>query len=143
VKDMTGIAVNDAPVLVNNSLTIVPGGSVIISSANLSATDVDNDPATLTFAVSGVSGGRFEFVSSPGVAITAFTQSQVSGGAVRFVDNSGAAAPAYEVSVSDGALSYGPAAATINFLTQNNPSDLGDTPTAPLQTVQPPVTGNT
>jgi hypothetical protein len=124
IKNMTGTAQNDAPTLTNNTLTITEGSSVLLSTANLSATDVDNAAGSLTFTVSGVSGGQFELVSSPGVAITSFTQVQVSGGEVRFVHDGGEAAPSYDVTVSDGVLSDGPAAATISFTNQN------DAPTA-------------
>ena len=117
---MTGTAVNDAPVLVNNTLTITEGGSVILSGGEISATDVDNVSANLTFTVSGVSGGQFELLSSPGVAITSFTQGQVSAGAIRFVHDGGEAAPGYDVTVSDGSLSDGPAAATITFTNVND-----------------------
>jgi hypothetical protein len=124
VKNMVGTAQNDAPVLTNNSLTITEGGSVVLSGSELSVTDVDDAAAGLTFTVSGVTGGRFELVSSPGVAITTFTQAQVSGGEVRFVHNGGEAAPSYDVTVSDGTLSDGPATATISFTNQD------DAPTA-------------
>ena len=123
-KNMTGTAVNDAPALVDNTLTINEGGSVVLSGSEISATDVDNAGASLTFTASGVSGGQFELVANPGVAITSFTQGQVSGGAIRFVHDGGEAAPSYQVTVSDGTLSDGPAAATINFTSQN------DAPTA-------------
>ncbi|HEY4720844.1 MAG TPA: cadherin-like domain-containing protein, partial [Anaerolineae bacterium] len=123
-KSMTGIAVNDAPVLANNTLTITEGGSVVLSGSEIAATDVDNAAASLTFIVSAVSGGQFELVSSPSVAITSFTQAQISGGAIRFAHDGGEAAPSYEVIVSDSVLSDGPAPATINFTNQN------DAPTA-------------
>ncbi|MBI2532459.1 MAG: hypothetical protein HYW03_09630, partial [Deltaproteobacteria bacterium] len=135
VKSMTGIAVNDAPVLTGNTLTITEGGSVVLSGSELSATDVDNAAASLTFTVSSVAGGQFELVSSPGVAITSFTQAQVGSGAVRFVHDGGAAAPSYDVTVLDGALSDGPAAATIAF------NKLGGTvEPIPLPPVPGPIT---
>ena len=77
----------------NNRLTITQGTSVVLTSANLSATDADDDDANLIFNVSGVTGGRFELVATPGVAITDFTQAQVVGGTVRFVHDGGTTAP--------------------------------------------------
>jgi hypothetical protein len=124
VKNMTATAVNDAPVLTNNSLTIAEGGSVVLSGTDLSASDADDAAASLTFAVSGVSGGQFELVASPGIAITSFTQAQVSGGEVRFVHDGGEAAPSYNVTVSDAALLDGPASATISFTNQNDAPSL-------------------
>jgi hypothetical protein len=120
VKNLTAITVNDAPVLVNNTLSISEGGSVVLSSSQISATDVDNASASLSFTVSNVSGGQFELVASPGIAITSFTQAQVSGGAVRFVHDGGEGAPSYDVTVSDGSLSDGAEAATINFSNAND-----------------------
>jgi hypothetical protein len=124
VKNMVSTAQNDAPVLTNNSLTVTEGGSVVLSGTDLSATDVDNAAGSLTFSVSNVSGGQFELVSGPGVAITSFTQAQVSGGEVRFVHDGGEAAPSYDVTVSDGALSDGPATPTISFTNQNDAPSL-------------------
>jgi Cadherin-like len=107
--------VNDAPVLVNNTLTITGGSSVIFSSANLSAMDVDNPASSLIFTMSNLSNGHFELVSSPGVSITTFTQADITGGLVRFVDTNNTSAPTFDVTVSDGALSVGPNGATIVF----------------------------
>ena len=82
---------------------------MVLSGTDLSATDVDTVDSTLQFTVSGVTGGQFEEVANPGVAITTFTQAQVTAGDVQFVHDGGEAAPAYSVTVSDGALSDGPA----------------------------------
>ncbi|MBW2370641.1 MAG: tandem-95 repeat protein, partial [Deltaproteobacteria bacterium] len=106
---------NDAPNLVNNTLTISEGGSVVLSDANLMGSDVDTDDATLIFTAHNLTGGQFELVSNPGVAIGSFTQAQVDRGEVQFVHDGGEAPPSYEVSVSDGSLTDGPIAATINY----------------------------
>jgi len=120
VKNMTAVAIDDAPVLVNNSLTVSEGGSVVLSSGELSATDLDDASGALTFTVSVVTGGQFEFVSNPGVAISSFTQAQVTGGAIRFVHDGGETAPSYNMTVSDGSLSDGPAAVAITFSNVND-----------------------
>ena len=117
---------NDAPTLGNNALTITEGQTVVLSGTNVSATDVDDVDSTLQFAVSGVTGGQFEEVTSPGVAITTFTQAQVTAGDIQFVHDGGEAAPAYSVTVSDGAASDGPQAATITFTNQNDAPTLGN-----------------
>jgi hypothetical protein len=127
VKVITGVAVNDAPVLVNNNLTLAPGANVVLSNANLSATDDETSSSALTFTVSGISGGRFEYVATPGTAITSFTQGDVGASAVRFVHDGGALAPVYQVTVSDGALTVGPVAATISFVTQSPSTQVVDT----------------
>ncbi|MEH2331037.1 cadherin-like domain-containing protein, partial [Nostoc sp.] len=99
--------VNDAPTISTNSLSLSEGGSVVLSSSNINATDPDNTPAQLTYTASSISGGQFELVANAGVAITSFTQAQINSGAVRFVHGGGETAPSYSLSVSDGLLSSG------------------------------------
>ncbi len=114
--------VNDAPQLGNNALTVAEGQTVVLSGANLSAADVDNDDATLTFVASAVQQGRFELVSNPGVPETSFTQAQVTAGAVQFVHDGSETAPSYDMDVSDGVLTDvdGPTAAAITFSNVND-----------------------
>jgi hypothetical protein len=138
VFTITVNAVNDAPVLGANQLTIDQGGSVVFSSANLGASDVDTPPAALDYTVSGVTNGRFELTTAPGVAISTFTQAQLSAGQVVFVHNGIGNPPGYLVQVSDGALVDGPAAAAISFtpivIAPDMPADPPDEPAPP-----PPV----
>lgn len=108
--------VNDMPVLVNNQLSINPGETHILTSSNLSATDVDNIPNTLVFTVSNVQHGQFEITADPGIALTSFTQQQVITGQIQFVHDGSNLAPTYLVSVSDGNLDTTPVAATIQFM---------------------------
>src|SRR3546814_12526926 len=96
-------------------MTIDEGGTAVLSAAELAATDPDSDEGGLLFTVGGVTGGQFELVANPGIAITSFTQAEVTAGEVRFVHDGGEAAPAYQVSVSDGALTSGPTDAAIDF----------------------------
>jgi hypothetical protein len=132
-------AVNDAPVLGNDTLTIGRGGSVILSNANLSATDVDNVAAGLAFTVSSVLDGQFELVSTPGVPVTSFTQGAIAGGQVRFVHDGSINAPAFDLSVTDGTLNAGPTAATIVF---SVPAGSGGPIIAPPAPIPPAPTSN-
>ena len=111
---------DNAPVLANNQLTITEGNTVILSSANFSASDVDNPDPSLTFTASSVVGGQFELRAAPGAAITSFTQLQITNGDVVFVDNGDEFAPSYDVAVDDGSLSEGPTAATVTFTGDND-----------------------
>ena len=113
--NLTITPVDDAPILTANALVIAEGGTVVMTAGDLAATDAETTDAALQFTVSGVTGGQFELVSNPGVAITSFTQAQVTSGAVQFVHDGNEAAPTYSVSVFDGALTTGPLAATITF----------------------------
>ena len=130
--------VNDAPRLGNNNLTLNAGDTVSMTTALLSANDVDHADPDLTFSVSSVSGGQFELVTAPGVAITSFTQGQVTAGSVIFVDDGDAVAPAFDVTVGDGLDSMGPQAATINF-TPPPPPVVTTTATPPLLPAVTPV----
>ncbi|MEH2036468.1 cadherin-like domain-containing protein, partial [Nostoc sp.] len=112
--------VNDAPTISTNSLSLSEGDSVVLSSSNINATDPDNTPAQLTYTASSITGGRFELVATPSVAITTFTQAQINSGAVRFVHDGGETAPSYRLSVSDGLLSSGSNTVTIGTFTNVN-----------------------
>jgi VCBS repeat-containing protein len=123
-------AVNDAPVPGNNSFVITSGSTTVLSSANLSATDVDDPAGALTFSVSNVVNGRFELVAAPGVAISSFTQMDIVNGAVQFV-HTGGAAPSFDLAVSDGSALTGPYAGNIIFTAGTTPpSNGGGTPAA-------------
>ena len=100
--------VNDAPVILADTLTVSKGGTVVLSSSNIDTVDPDNTPAQLTYMVGSATGGRFELVAAPGVAITSFTQAQINAGAVQFVHDGGEAAPSYSLGVGDGTLSTAP-----------------------------------
>jgi hypothetical protein len=108
-------AVNDAPTLTANTLTLGDGASVTLGLGNLGAGDVDNAWTTLAYTVTTVANGQFELAAAPGVAVTSFTAAQIAAGQVRFVHDGSNLAPAYAVEVSDGAAIVGPFAATIVF----------------------------
>ncbi|HTO46651.1 MAG TPA: tandem-95 repeat protein, partial [Burkholderiales bacterium] len=108
-------AVNDLPALGNNDFTITDGGTVVVLSGNLSASDVDDTAGSLVFDAGGVTHGRFELVSKPGVPITSFTQAQILAGQVQFVHDGSGQAPAFQILVSDAAGTVGPYTASIIF----------------------------
>src|SRR3546814_17234952 len=101
-------------------MTIEEVCTAVLCAAELAATDPDSDEGGRLFTGGGVTGGQFELVANPGIAITSFTQAEVTAGEVRFVHDGGEAAPAYQVSVSDGALTSGPTAAAIDFAHLND-----------------------
>src|SRR3546814_4242229 len=105
-------------------MTIDEGGTAVLSASRRAATGPESDEGGLLFTVGGVTGGQFELVANPGIAITSFTQAEVTAGEVRFVHDGGEAAPAYQVSVSDGALTSGPTAAAIDFANLNDAPQL-------------------
>jgi len=125
-------AVNDAPVLGSNSFTINAGSPLLLSGANLSASDVDNAAGSLVFTVGSVTNGFFLVA---GAQAASFTQTQIAAGQVQFVPT-GAGAPGFAIFVSDGAASIGPFAANITF---NGGG--GFTPPPPPPTATPPGSG--
>lgn len=103
---ITVTAVNDAPVLVNNTgLTVQEGSQTLIGSPQLSFSDADNSPSQLVYSVSTTpSHGRLERTSNAGVAITSFTQQELNSGTIRYVhDGSETTSDSFLFSVSDGA----------------------------------------
>ncbi|WP_284379868.1 cadherin-like domain-containing protein, partial [Litoribrevibacter albus] len=115
--------VNEGPELVNNGLTITEGQTVILSSSELSASDVDTDDSLLQLTVSNVQNGQFELVSDPGVEISTFTQQDISDGKVQFVHDGGEDAPSYDVSVSDGEFTDG-GTASVTFTNTNDDPEI-------------------
>jgi parallel beta-helix repeat protein len=111
---------NNAPVISTNTLSISEGGTVVLSTSHIHATDPDNTAAQLTYTASSITRGRFELVASPGTAITSFTQAQINTGAVQFVHDGSEAAPSYQLTVSDGSLSHGPSSVSIGSFTNTN-----------------------
>ncbi len=112
--------VNEGPTFVANSITITEGQTRVVSSSDLGSIDPDHGPSSLVYNVAGISRARFELLGSEGVAATSFTQAQVNAGQVRLVHDGGEFAPSYTLSVSDGMLSAGPAAAAIVFTNVND-----------------------
>ena len=118
---ITVTPVNNAPSLVTNQMTITEGQSLTFSSSVLLTTDTDTLPASLTYTVTAATNGRFEFVASPGVAITTFTQDDINSSQVQFVHYGGEAAPTANISVIDGTASVGPTSMLVAFTNINDP----------------------
>ncbi|MDF2866948.1 MAG: Hemolysin-type calcium-binding region, partial [Gammaproteobacteria bacterium] len=136
-RTVTVIAVNDAPVIVNNQLTVGQAQTVVLSTSQLSASD-DTTPAnTLQFTVSNVQHGQFRLMSA---AATSFTQQAITEGKVSFVHDGTATAPSYTVIVSDGSLTSSAQAASITFnaapILVNNQLTIGQAQTVVLTTSQ-------
>ena len=110
--NLMGIAVNDAPVLVNNRLTIGQAQTVVLTTSHLSASDDSASANALQFTVSNVQRGQFRL---NGVTTTSFSQQDISQGKVSFVHDGTVTAPSYSVSVSDGSLTSSVQAASISF----------------------------
>ncbi|MBS0351961.1 MAG: FG-GAP repeat protein, partial [Proteobacteria bacterium] len=89
-------------VLVNNQLTFNNGGQVILSPAQLQATEVGYDNNQLVFLISNVDNGYFTLTNQNTTHLTAFNQSQIINGEVLFVHSGNSVPPSYTVMVTDG-----------------------------------------
>jgi hypothetical protein len=94
--------------LLNNTLTINQGQTVILTNSMLAAINLGNlwSNASLPFSITNVMHGKFSTVN--------FNQSALSQQLVSFIHDGSAFAPSYEVTVGNWAT-LGPVAATISF----------------------------
>ncbi|WP_264326275.1 cadherin-like domain-containing protein [Romeriopsis navalis] len=93
--------VNDAATITTNTLSIAEGATLTLSSANITATDIDNSPTELTFAATNITNGEFQLVSN-GTTVTSFTQQQINNGDIQFVHDGTENPPSYDLIVNDG-----------------------------------------
>lgn len=117
---ITFIPVNDPPQLVVNSFPIVEGDVLVLTTANLNATDEETPAAQLLYRVSNVVGGGFFNIN--GDEITSFTQAQINAGnQILFRHNGSETVPAFTLEVVDPqGASTGPIAAVINYTSVND-----------------------
>ena len=99
------IAVNDAPTAVNQSTTVSEGATnVVLSTTDLSSTDVDTNDATLIYTVSDVTNGSLSINGSAWAAGTneTFTQQDIIDGNVLYShDDSNTTSDSFSYSVAD------------------------------------------
>lgn len=87
------------------------GQAVRITTADLSATDAEDDDASLVYTIGNVSQGLIAFAAAPREAILSFTQGDIEAGSVLFVHHGDGIEPGgFDVVVSDsqGATSGAP-----------------------------------
>ena len=130
-------AINDAPVLGLNSLSIFAGASVTLYGNSLSAFDSDTLEQDIIFHVASVRNGHFELSSNSENAVNSFSQAQLQAGLVRFVHDGSNAAPSYDVTINDGLNSIGPGRASISFFAA--PPATGSTSDPAIDAVFTPV----
>jgi hypothetical protein len=125
---ITVTPVNDAPVIVNNTgLTVAEGAvATIISSAQLSVSDVDNGPVELVYTVVAVpTQGTLSLNGTPLAVNDTFTPADISNNLLTYThDGSETTSDSFGFTVSDG--SGGVIPATLFAITV---TPLNDTPT--------------
>jgi len=104
---------NTGPLLAANRISVTQGTTAALSDSNISYADPDRDP--ITFTVTSVTHGRFEFVSNPGTPITTFSQQDITLGRIAFAHDGSENAPTYSISASDGTHTKGPDAGEITY----------------------------
>jgi len=121
--------VNDPPQLGGDFTTVVTfGDSVPLTLQDLNASDVDDGPDSLTFQVSGATGGFVAFASDRETAIARFTQAELASGGVVFVhDNTATSEAGFDVILADLAgapAPQGQSAFTVDIAIVNQPPQI-------------------
>ncbi|MBM0103342.1 outer membrane beta-barrel protein [Steroidobacter sp. S1-65] len=105
---------NTGPLQAANRISVTEGTTVALSDSNISYADPDGDP--ITFTVTSVTHGHFEFVSNPGTPISSFTQQDVTLGRIAFAHGGTENAPTYSLTADDGTgNSAGPHAGEVTY----------------------------
>ena len=102
-------------VLEANQLVINQGQSVILTPANLKATNKGEADENLSFLISDLTHGQFEFLSGQNQPILTFQQQNITDCVVRFIHDDTESAPGYRVAVSNDTLSSPAQSAVIDF----------------------------
>ncbi len=104
------------PTLINNSLPLFSGETVLLSTSNLAAYDRNHDNSTLAFIPTNITHGQFELVSNPNVMIVNFTQQQIWDQQIQFVHDGSDEPPSYNITVRSSGIAWiGPISANITF----------------------------
>jgi Cadherin-like domain/Cadherin-like len=128
--------VDEAPRLDKASLTLAEGGSGV---PVLRSWDADTPATALVYTVQVLTGGQFEHVRAPGVAVTRFTQAEVDAADLRFVADGGEAAPVVRLVLSDGRTALEPAALQVVFTPVNDAPESADVSLAAMDEDAPLV----
>ncbi len=103
------------PVILNNTLRINQGESIVLNSVILSATHRGGDDANLMFVISNIQHGNFGVINASAQPIFSFYQQNITDGQIQFNHDNSVLAPAYTVSVTDGRVSSPAQSALIDF----------------------------
>lgn len=96
-------------------LAVARGGSVRLTTADLTALDPDDRSHQLTFSVSNAANGYLAFASAPGQAIMSFTQEDLEQGRIVFThDGATVDTASFDVTVADRSGATSGRAQTVN-----------------------------
>ena len=103
------------PVIVNNTLRINQGDTLLITSDILSAIHPSGNDRVLLFNLTDVIHGQFNWLGSPGKPILNFYQQNITDALVQFAHDNSTAAPGYTVVATDGRTASPAQMAQIDF----------------------------
>ena len=101
--------------LLANRMMINQGQTIIITSANLQASNSGKIDENLNFKISNLTHGKFSFIAEPDQSIFSFQQQNITDGLVQFIHDDTESAPRYRVAVSNGTLTSPTQSALIDF----------------------------
>ena len=107
---------NVPPVLAGDlNVTVYRGGSVVVTTMDLTALDPDDTPDHLTYFISNVRNGYLALIARPSAPVTGFTQADLMAGQVMFVhDGTPAPAASFDATVADHTGATSGAAKTVS-----------------------------
>ncbi|MBE7380909.1 MAG: DUF4347 domain-containing protein [Leptolyngbya sp. SIO1E4] len=111
---------NDLPELLRNELAINEGQTVLFTTDNLSATDLETLDPDLEFSITNITNGAFLVNGATFDTTATFTLLDIIEGRVSFQQDASNNLPSYDVAVSDGTDTVGPEAATVDFTALND-----------------------
>jgi cytoskeletal protein CcmA (bactofilin family) len=97
------------------NVSVYRGGSVVVSTMDLTAFDPDDTPDHLTYRVTNVRNGYLALAASPAAPVSGFTQADLNAGRVMFVhDGTAAPAASFDAVVADHTGATSGAAQTVS-----------------------------
>jgi hypothetical protein len=117
--NITVTPANNAPAIAGDlSATVAEGGTVTITTTDLTENDPDDNGTGLTYTVTtALTQGQLELSTNAGTAITSFTQDDLDNNRVRYVHNGGeVSTDSFDFSLADGGEDgVSPATGTFNI----------------------------
>jgi cytoskeletal protein CcmA (bactofilin family) len=97
------------------SITVRRGGSVVVTTMDLTALDPDDTPEQLIYQITTVRNGHLALTGSPGAAVYDFSQADLMAGRVVFVhDGTPAESASFDAVVADHTGATSGSAQTVN-----------------------------
>ena len=96
------------------NVSVHRGGSVVVTTMDLTALDPDDTPDHLVYQISNVRNGYLAFAGRPAAAVAGFTQADLAAGQIMFVHDGTSAAASFDAVVADHTGATSGAAKTVS-----------------------------